>query len=81
MQVTIGADAQTEPYALVTPQTSLKPGSVLTPLAKAGNSSNRKLPAKLASVTGNRIVSQELNLLQFTLVQVVPYWQMRVHLA
>ena len=68
----IGANAQAQPYALVTPDIPVNEGTVLSPLAKRGLPISKKLPTKLESLASSELVSAKLDLLQTTLAQVTP---------
>ena len=69
MQATIGANATTLPYSLVTPAMAVKDGGVLAPLAKTVED-QKKLPGKLAQLANTKLGGDSLGLLPATVAQV-----------
>ena len=79
MQVSIGPEASTLPYALVTPETSVKAGGILAPLVNATDEGNQWLPAKLHGFVSRDIGGDVLSLGSATLVQVCFFSSRALH--
>ena len=69
LQVKIAANVTVEPYALITHETVLCEGQVLSVFGKT-STANVHLPATMAPVMDNQISSKRLSLMQATMAQV-----------